>query len=165
MNSPEAPELTEGTKHDDGKVDMSLLSTNAIYALSLVLTFGKHKYTAHNWRKGIAYSRVIAAAFRHLFAYNGGERYDRESGFTHLAHTMCCIMFLLEYESDPETYAQFNDLWPAVKDNRSVSSSSIHAESPVAIRRYWGDVEINFKPGVSLHDIETTMGYISSIQH
>lgn len=52
----------------------------------------------HNWRKGIAYSRLIDAAMRHLAAWSGAEDLDPESGLSHLAHARCCIGFLLAYE-------------------------------------------------------------------
>ncbi len=88
-----------GKKFDDAKPDMSLLSTVAITKIATVMTFGKKKYNAHNWRKGIVYSRLLAAALRHIFAYLGGETLDAESGQSHLAHASCCLMMLLEFES------------------------------------------------------------------
>jgi hypothetical protein len=86
-----------GTKYDEGKPDMSLLSSVAIEEVAKVMTFGKRKYAAHNWRKGISYSRCIAAALRHIFAYLRGEDIDPESGLSHLGHAICCLMFLLEF--------------------------------------------------------------------
>lgn len=71
-----------------------------------VMTFGKKKYAAHNWRGGFAWSRPIAAALRHLVAYMGGEDKDPESGFSHLAHAACCVCFLLEFE---DTHPDLDD--------------------------------------------------------
>jgi hypothetical protein len=88
----------EGLKFDSGKSDVSLLSPVALIKIAQVMDFGKKKYAAHNWRKGLAWSRCIAAAMRHIFAYLGGEDKDPESGLSHLAHAGCCIMFLLEFE-------------------------------------------------------------------
>lgn len=85
-----------GIKFDTDKPDMSLLSTLAITELAKVLSFGKVKYAAHNWRKGITTSRLIAAMLRHIFAYLGGENKDPETGLSHMAHAMCCCMFILE---------------------------------------------------------------------
>lgn len=82
-------------KFDTEKARMDLLDAYAIEQLALVLTFGARKYAAHNWRKGLSYSRLIAAALRHLFAYLMGEDKDPESGLSHVAHAMCCCMFLL----------------------------------------------------------------------
>ncbi len=88
--------LIEGTKFDTDKPDMSLLSSLALEELAKVLTFGKHKYAAHNWRKGILISRLIAATLRHMFALLRGETYDSETGLQHAAHAMCCCMFIIE---------------------------------------------------------------------
>lgn len=52
------------------------------------------KTGAHNWRGGIAYSRLVAAIYRHLGAINRGEDIDPESGLAHVHHLGCCVMFL-----------------------------------------------------------------------
>jgi hypothetical protein len=64
-----------------------------------VMTYGKKKYSAHNWRGGLSYSRLLAAALRHIFAYLGGESKDPETGLSHLGHASCCLMMLLEFET------------------------------------------------------------------
>ncbi len=88
-----------GIKHDSEKPDMSLLSSIGVTKIAEVMTFGKKKYAAHNWRGGIVYSRLISASLRHIFAYVGGESIDPESGYSHLAHCGCCILMLLEFET------------------------------------------------------------------
>lgn len=94
--------LTEGVKFDAGKARMDLLDPYAVGQLSHVLAFGAQKYAAHNWRMGISKGRLIAAALRHLFAYLGGQDKDDETGLSHVAHAMCCCMFILglEHRSD-----------------------------------------------------------------
>lgn len=87
-----------GIKHDSEKVRMDLLSPIAMAEIAKVMTFGAKKYSANNWRGGIAWSRVLGAALRHLLSYLGGEDKDPETGLSHLSHCACCIMFLLEYE-------------------------------------------------------------------
>lgn len=96
--SPSLPQVGPGIKHDQEKPDMSLLSSIALTKLAQVMTFGKKKYSAHNWRGGIEWDRVLSACMRHITAYNGGEDKDPETGLSHIAHAMCCLMFLLEYE-------------------------------------------------------------------
>lgn len=88
-----------GIKHDSEKPDMSLLSSIAMVKIAEVMTFGKRKYSANNWRGGIVYSRLIAAALRHIFAWLGGESKDPETGLSHLAHASCCLMMLMEFET------------------------------------------------------------------
>ena len=96
-----------GVKFDSDKPRMDLLDAYAIEQLAQVLTFGASKYAAQNWRHGISKSRLLAAAFRHLFAYLRGEDKDRESGLSHVAHAMCCCMFLLGLEHR----ADLDDRW------------------------------------------------------
>ncbi len=88
-----------GVKHDQEKPDMSLLSSIAMVKIAEVMTYGKKKYSAHNWRGGLGYSRLLAAALRHTFSYLGGEDKDPETGLSHLAHASCCLMMLLEQET------------------------------------------------------------------
>jgi hypothetical protein len=85
-----------GTKLDHDKPRMDLLPTIPLVEISKVLGFGAKKYSAHDWRGGIEYSRLIASAYRHLSSFNDGEDLDPESGLPHLAHLGCCVLFLLE---------------------------------------------------------------------
>lgn len=85
-------------KFDQDKLPLHLLSTEAMNQTAAVLAFGAQKYAEHNWRNGFAWSRPLAAAMRHITAFNAGEDRDPESGLSHLAHAACCIMFLLEFE-------------------------------------------------------------------
>jgi hypothetical protein len=96
------PKSDQALKFDAQKPRMDLLDAHAIEQLAMVLTFGAEKYEAQNWRKGIARGRLIAAALRHLFTYLKGEDRDPESGLSHVAHAMCCCMFLLGLEHRPE---------------------------------------------------------------
>lgn len=90
--------LAGGVKHDAGKPRMDLLPPEALREIAVVLALGAEKYDAHNWRKGFAYSRLIAAALRHVFSWVGGENTDPESGKSHLAHAACCLLFLITFE-------------------------------------------------------------------
>ena len=83
-----------GLKYDTSKPRMDLLDFDALEGLAKVLTFGADKYAAHNWRKGINYSRLVAAMLRHLAALQRGEDIDPESGLPHIDHLGCCWMFL-----------------------------------------------------------------------
>ena len=91
-------QLTEGAKYDEGKLRYDLLPVDAEEELVRVLTFGASKYADRNWEKGINYSRVYGAARRHLKEFWRGVDKDEETGLEHLAHAMCCCMFLLSYQ-------------------------------------------------------------------
>ncbi len=89
---------TVAVKHDGEKVRLDLLSLWATEGLGQVLTFGARKYAAHNWRKGMDWSRLMAAAMRHLSAFGRGENLDPDSGLPHIDHAAACIHFLSEYQ-------------------------------------------------------------------
>lgn len=88
--------MSGGAKHDNGKPQMDLISSRFLVGLANVLTFGAKKYSSHNWRQGIAFSRLYSALQRHLCAWNDGQNIDEESGLPHLYHAACCLMFLAE---------------------------------------------------------------------
>lgn len=88
--------MSQGKKNDAEKVPMDLLSHEALVEIAKVFGFGAKKYARHNYRGGIAYSRLVAAAYRHLGAFNSGEDVDPESGLPHVAHLGCCVVMLLD---------------------------------------------------------------------
>lgn len=88
----------EGFKADEHKPRWALLPQDALEGVVDVLTYGAGKYGDRNWEKGMAYSRPFSALMRHVWAWWGGETHDRETGLSHLAHAICCLMFLLSYE-------------------------------------------------------------------
>jgi hypothetical protein len=90
-------------KHDDDKPAMALLPAEALEEVAKVLTFGAKKYSAHNWRGGFGYTRILSAVLRHTFAFLRGEDKDPETGLSHLAHAICGLMFCLTFtKTKPE---------------------------------------------------------------
>lgn len=86
-----------GSKYDTAKPDWSLIQSKALDRYVRVLTFGAAKYDRENWRQvPNLRNRYLAACFRHIVAYLGGEKTDPESGEHHLAHAICCLAFVLE---------------------------------------------------------------------
>lgn len=85
-----------GTKHDNGKPDLSLIPYSALIEEARGFMFGANKYGRFNYTKGLEASRLVAACLRHLHAWNQGEDTDGESGVSHLGHARCCLSMLLE---------------------------------------------------------------------
>lgn len=85
-----------GTKHDNGKPDLSLIPPAGLMEAARVLNFGADKYGRYNFMGGFKRTRLIAACFRHLYAYTWGEDKDPESGLSHLGHALCCLLMLCQ---------------------------------------------------------------------
>jgi hypothetical protein len=74
-------------KDDQGKLRWDLLPLDVVEKLVEIYEFGANKYEENSWRTiENGYKRCRAALFRHLTAYDKGERVDPESGKSHLAH-------------------------------------------------------------------------------
>ena len=98
--NPEYVMPANGKKHDSDKPRVDLLPTFPLVCVGRVLGFGAKKYDAHNWRGGIAYSRLYGAILRHLYAWADGEDTDEETGFNHLDHALTECMFLRQMVKD-----------------------------------------------------------------
>ncbi len=90
-------EPLQGLKYDNGKPDLTLLPKAAKDAIAKVFMFGASKYGRNQYKKGMKWTRLLAATERHLSAFTDGQDNDVESSLNHLAHAGACIMMLLEY--------------------------------------------------------------------
>lgn len=90
---------SEGVKYDNGKPQWSLLPFKALTEVVEVLTYGAKKYSPDNWKKvPDARRRYTDAGFRHFTAYASGETHDPETGKHHLAHAICCMLYLVAFD-------------------------------------------------------------------
>lgn len=93
--------MSKGLKFDNGKERYDLLPPIALHEIAKVLTYGAQKYAPNNWRLVEDHeSRYFAAAQRHLWAWQRGEKTDPETGISHLAHAACSLMFLADLEAE-----------------------------------------------------------------
>lgn len=86
----------KGTKFDDEKPKMALIPAKGLVEVAKVMTFGAKKYGNFNWKKGIAYTRLLSATLRHINAIQQGNDYDDETGIHHAAHAVCNLLMLIE---------------------------------------------------------------------
>lgn len=84
-----------GIKNDQEKPDLSLVPRELLEETAKAFTYGAMKYGRYNFRAGMDHHRILAAAMRHLVAYNEGEDLDPESGLSHLGHAAASIGMLL----------------------------------------------------------------------
>lgn len=99
INVSDEPIKKVGVKYDNGKPQWSLLPFKALTQVVEVLTYGAKKYAPDNWKKvPDARRRYIDAGFRHFTAYASGETHDPETGKHHLAHAICCLLYLVAFD-------------------------------------------------------------------
>ena len=99
-------EIGSGARFNDGKPDYSLIPFFTLEDEARVWAYGKQKYAAWNWTKGMDWSIPYACLMRHMAAWQRGELNDPESGLPHLAHAMCNLRMLTLYA---KTFPQGDD--------------------------------------------------------
>lgn len=84
----------EGIKLDSEKPDLSLIPKEALDGIATALGYGAKKYNRNNYKKGLEYTRLVAAAMRHISAFNAGADLDSESGLSHVDHALATLSML-----------------------------------------------------------------------
>jgi hypothetical protein len=102
-DSPVDAKREDGVKFDSDKVPLALLPAYPLQEVARVLAVGAKKYHPWNWTGGFAASRLVSPALGHILAWMSGEDNDPETGLSHLAHAVCCLLFLIEnYAKKPK---------------------------------------------------------------
>lgn len=84
-----------GKKFDSGKLPWHLFPWDSAKEVVKVLELGAEKYGERNWEQGMKWSRLFNAAQRHLVPFfQEGENLDPDTQICHLAHAICCLMFM-----------------------------------------------------------------------
>lgn len=92
-----------GVKFDKDKPKWNLLPWSEVEDVVKVLTFGAKKYAPDNWKfVDDANNRYMDAAMRHLVAHQQGEQRDYESNESHIAHAICCLLFMLWHDKNDD---------------------------------------------------------------
>lgn len=96
------PNIEQGRKDDSAKRRYSLLPKGTVNSVVDVLEYGAStKYEIDNWQKvPSARTRYYDAAMRHIDAWFNGDLKDAETGLPHLAHAICCLMFLMWFDGE-----------------------------------------------------------------
>ncbi len=82
-------------KDDDGKRRWRFLPLDVLNEVIDVLDQGADRYGVDNWKKCDDWDRYLDAMYRHISAWRLGEKNDPDSHRHHLAHAICCCIFLI----------------------------------------------------------------------
>ena len=85
---------TGSLRYNQGKPEMSQLDPEFLLELADMMTEAAKKYGKHNWKLGQAYSTPYDSCMRHLLAFMSGEDMDKESGKSHILHSVANLMIL-----------------------------------------------------------------------
>lgn len=92
--------VTDGLKHDGGKLRLDLVPPELIEAVGAVMTHGAKKYGEGSYRQ-VEPKRYRAALMRHICKWlKNPHGIDEDSGLPHLWHVACNVAFLLELDID-----------------------------------------------------------------
>jgi hypothetical protein len=87
-----------GVKADSHKPRMDLIPPEVMFGYGNALGYGARKYSDNNWLNGMDWSRMFAAAQRHIWAWWAGQEKDEESNLHHLESALFSIAALYTYE-------------------------------------------------------------------
>lgn len=104
--------MSNATRYNSGKVDLSLLPRVAALEECKVWMHGERKYSRNNWKKLWGENTINvagASAMRHLLDLLDGQLYDRETGLPNASHIKCNMSMILEWMANegmitPEKY-------------------------------------------------------------
>jgi hypothetical protein len=96
-------ESSQATRHNQGKIDFTLLPVDALEAEAKVWMMGEVKYGRDNWHKlwqDQTVTVVMQSLLRHAFAIMKGELIDPESGVHHGAHIRANAAMLIRHHNE-----------------------------------------------------------------
>lgn len=88
-------DCSKGIKYDKDKPRMELLPPAELQEVAGVLTAGAVKYDTMNWAKGLDVSRLLGSLKRHISSFEQGVDIDEETGYSHMAHAACNVLFIM----------------------------------------------------------------------
>ncbi len=83
--------MSEGKKFDSGKAPISWIPVSAIIGEAKGYAYGGNKYGRNNFKDGLAHTRCLDAALRHILAIVDGEDIDQESQIEHVYLARCSL--------------------------------------------------------------------------
>jgi len=99
--------MSGAVKYDKGKIDLTLIPVEAVYAIARVQEFGTIKYARDGWKRvPDGQNRYLSAALRHLMLHLAGQTIDGETQLAHLDQALCNLAFIaaLRYMDRPEAF-------------------------------------------------------------
>ena len=111
--------ITDGLKHNGGKLRLSLVPAEAIEAIGAVMTHGAEKYGKDSYKQ-VDPERYRDALMRHVCKWpKDPHGKDEDSGLPHLWHIITNAAFLCELDKPTEADTldrAVHDMYTALKN-------------------------------------------------
>ena len=94
---PEPEMQIDTRKSDKGKTKYQFLMRDLaeqVEGMCKILTRGEERYSARSWMESTKPLAYLDACYRHIAAWNQGDKIDYDSGQSHLLHAAINLMFL-----------------------------------------------------------------------
>ena len=127
-------------KFDGDKLRFDLIPADALAEVALAYTIGAKKYGDRNWESGekFKFSRLIAAAHRHINGWQRGEDRDPD-GQHHLGAAIFCLLSILAYQlrglggDDRDPAPSLDQDLPPEKVTRVLSHDTVTVIDPTSV--------------------------------
>lgn len=101
VETPRRKKTLAGTNPKDAlgakKVQLNLVPPASVIYQALAMEDGERKYGPFNWRQNkVIASIYVAAALRHIYAWQDGEDDAADSGKPHLGHALACLGIIVD---------------------------------------------------------------------
>jgi len=101
--------MKQALRFNEGKPKLSyiLQFPHAIEAVARIMELGAEKYGDGNWKLGGKPDKeYLDSMMRHLRSFMDGEKYDQDSGCSHIGHATWNLLALIELNHPNELYDQ-----------------------------------------------------------
>jgi len=135
--------MSGALRFNEGKPSLAyiLQFANPIKAIARIMEFGAMKYADGNWRKGGKPDReYLDSMMRHITLWVHGEKYDDDSGCSHLGHAIWNLMALHELNHpdeiiDDKVFKRQCAHWKAEKEKRMLTIPAEYCDDALPLQK------------------------------
>lgn len=91
-------EMVEQNLYQAAMASMARTFYDVIDQAAKIMKRGETEYGRDNWKIGMTKSSILQSLYRHAYKFSQGEILDQDSGYKHIGHIYCNLMFLEFHE-------------------------------------------------------------------
>jgi hypothetical protein len=91
-------EMVENNLYQAAMAAMARTFHDVIDQAAKIMKRGETEYGRDNWKIGMTKPSILQSLYRHAYKFSNGEIFDTDSGYKHIGHIYCNLMFLEFHE-------------------------------------------------------------------